>query len=82
MESDRLEENDFPHIFLGLGKAPSEGKSREFPLVFCNGIRRGSGGGSPTDYPHFTVVFEGFWVSAMRLESCNALGRDVGVVGA
>jgi hypothetical protein len=58
-----------------LANAPSEGKSREITLIFCNGIRFGSVGGKVTNYPHFTVVFAGFWVSAMRLDSCNTHER-------
>ena len=69
------EGDDFPCTFSGLGNAPSQGKSREITLIFCNGIRFGSVGGKLTDHPQFTVVFAGFWVSAMRLDSCNELGN-------
>lgn len=75
-ENLRREDNDFPCTFSGSGNAPSEGKSREIPLIFCNGSCRSSVGGNSTDYPHFAAVFAVFWISTMRLDSCNALGRD------
>lgn len=74
-ENLRREDNDFPCTFSGSGNAPSEGKSREIPLIFCNGSCRSSVGGNSTDYPHFTAVFAVFGVSTMRLDSCNTHGR-------
>lgn len=60
------EGDDFPCTFSGLGNAPSEGKSREITLIFCNGKQADIVGVECTEYPHFTAVFVDFQVGGMR----------------
>ncbi len=57
--------DDFPGTFSGLGHAPSEGKGREFILIFCNGTRADSVGVESTGHPHFPPVFAGFQVGGL-----------------
>jgi hypothetical protein len=66
--------DNFPCTFSGLGHAPSEAKSREVTLVFCNGFERSSVGLESTEYLHFTAVFAGFQVGGMRWNLCNDHG--------
>jgi hypothetical protein len=71
--------DNFPCAFSGLGHAPSEGKSREITLIFCNGFERSFVGVGSTEHPHFTAVFAGFQVGELRWTSCNdrSLRRSV-----
>ncbi len=63
--------DSFPCAYSGLGHAPSEGKSREITLIFCNGFERSSVGLESTEYLHFAAVFAGFQVGRMRWDLCN-----------